>query len=48
MVEEAGFATFAVLDEDPEAADDLHGAELIDTVQTSVVGIPLYLHSYEL
>lgn len=48
LVGEADLRTFAVLDEEPEAPSRLHGARLVETVPTSVVGVPLFLHSYRL
>jgi hypothetical protein len=48
VVEESGGTTFAVLDEDESAPNDLHGAALVGTDRTTVTGVALYLHSYEL
>jgi hypothetical protein len=48
VVRAAGLETFAVLDEEPTAPASLKGARLLETIQTSVVGVRLYLHSYTL
>jgi hypothetical protein len=48
VVDEAGHDTFAVLDDRPDAVERLPGAGLTGTTRVTVVGIPLYLHSYAL
>ena len=47
VVRAKGLETLAVLDQSPTAPADIRGAELVATSQTSVVGVRLYLHSYE-
>jgi hypothetical protein len=48
LVGDAGLTTLAILDESPTSPARLHGADLVETVETSVVGVRLYLHSYQL
>ena len=48
VVRDSHHHTFAVLDEAPSAPTRLDGARLVRTDRTSVVGVPLYLHSYVL
>jgi hypothetical protein len=47
VLRDSGLDTFALLDEEPTAPAVLHGADLVETVPTSVTGVRLYLHSYE-
>lgn len=48
VVEKSNHTTFAVLDEQVDAPLDLDGARLIGTDRLRVVGVALYLHSYDL
>jgi hypothetical protein len=48
VVGDSGHRTFAVLDERPDAPEEINGAILAGTDRTSVVNVALYLHSYEI
>jgi hypothetical protein len=48
VIDRAGYDTFGVLDEDRTAPAHVAGAELTGTTEVTVVGVPLYLHSYAL
>ena len=48
VVDSAGYETVGVLDTDPDAPEELAGADLQSTVSMSAAGTTFYLHSYAL
>lgn len=48
VMRRSGLTTFATLDDERTPSIKIDGADLVGTDRTSVVNVPLYLHTYEL